>query len=118
MLNQATPEEFSFIEAFDLTAIRVHSIAQSKGWWDADRNDGELVALIHSEASEALEAMRHGNPPDDHIPQFSGAEAELADVVIRCMDMAQARGWSLSEAIVAKMRYNANRPHKHGGKKF
>lgn len=76
------------------------------------------IALVHSELSEMLEAIRHGNPPSDHIPEFSGAEEEAADVVIRLMNICAQRGWRLAEAIEAKIQYNATRPHKHGGKNF
>lgn len=69
---------------------------------------------MHSELSEALEALRHGNPMDDHIPEFTGVEAELADVVIRVMDYACSRNLRLGEAIVAKMAYNTTRENKHG----
>lgn len=106
------------MHAWNALAQTVHETAKSKGWWDQDRNRPEMIALMHSELSEALEALRHGNKPDDHIPEYSGVEAEFADVIIRIMDMAVADNLDLAEAIIAKMEYNANRPHKHGGKKF
>lgn len=83
-----------------------------------ERNDGEIIALMHSELSEALESLRHGNDKSDHIPEFSGVEEELADTVIRIMDYAHRRGLKVAEAIIAKMAFNHNRPMRHGGKKF
>ena len=108
----------NFIESFKALQSEVHTTAKEKGWWEGERNDGELLALVHSEVTEILEALRHGNPPDDKVPEFSGAEAESADVIIRLMDMAEARGWRLAEAIVAKMAMNKGRAYEHGGKKF
>lgn len=107
-----------FIAAFNRLAKDIHETAKSKGWWDKERNDGECIALMHSELSEALEAIRHGNPPDDKVPEFTGAEAEMADTVIRIMGLCHARGWRLAEAIVAKARFNNTREYKHGGKVF
>lgn len=103
-----------FMKAFRALQAEVHANAVEKGFWEDGRSDGECIALGHSEFSEALEALRRGNPPDDKVPEFSGAEAELADVVIRVMDMAEARGWDVAGAVVAKAEYNKTRGYKHG----
>lgn len=73
---------------------------------------------MHSELSEALESLRHGNPPSDHIPEFSGVEEELADCIIRIMDYGLAKGHRVAEALAAKIAFNRTRPHMHGGKRF
>jgi len=113
------PDSFTYMKSsWKVCAQFVHETAVSKGWWDKPRNDGELLMLVVTELAEACEALRHGNPPDDKIPEFSGAEAELADAVIRIMDMGQARGWDIAGAIAAKVEYNQTRKHMHGGKVF
>ena len=116
-LSEKRMEEYfneQFINHFASMSGSIHDNASVHGWWDEPREDGTLIALIMSEAAEALEALRKGNGPDEHCPQFSGAEVEMADVVIRIMDMAEARGWDVAGAIVAKHEFNKGRPYKHG----
>ena len=101
-------------QAINALISGVHQNAVSKGFWDKERNDGEAMALIHSEVSEALEAMRHGNPESEKIPGFSSVEEELADIVIRVFDYAGGRELNLTEAIYAKCDFNAGRERLHG----
>lgn len=100
-------------------------------WWHdpvtgepIERNKGELLALIHSEISEALEGERK-NLMDDHLPHRRCAEVELADAIIRILDYAGGFGYDLHGAFWEKMAYNAKRAdHRHeervkdGGKRF
>jgi NTP pyrophosphatase (non-canonical NTP hydrolase) len=72
------------------------------------------IALIHSELSEALEAVRAGIENDDKIPEYSGYEAEMADTFIRVADLAGFSRINLGGAFQAKLAKNKTREYKHG----
>jgi len=91
----------------------------NKMWWidsngtRLDRNKGELLCLIHSELSEAMEGERK-SLMDDHIPHRRMAEVELVDALIRIFDYAAAFGYDLEGAYQEKRAYNRLRAdHKH-----
>ena len=79
-------------------------------------NFGEKIALIHSELSEALEINRKSKEKtaDEHCPDFSNLDIELADAIIRIFDLAGYLQIDLPGALLAKMEYNKSRPYKHG----
>lgn len=89
-----------------------------------DRNKGEMIALIHSEITEALEGERK-DLMDDKLPHRKMAEVEMADAVIRIMDYCGRWGYDIGGAIVEKIEFNKNRSDhklenrkKDNGKKF
>lgn len=96
-----------------------HSVAKEKGWWETERGLPECIALMHSELSEALEEIRKGHPAFYTIgdnPKPEGWAVELADCVIRIMDVCEYHGIDLEQAVIDKMKYNETRPYKHGKK--
>lgn len=114
----------------ELAAI-VH-LANEKWWQDPatqhpiKRNKGELIALMHSELSEALEGERK-SLMDDKLPQYPMPVVEMVDAIIRELDYL--KGFypeiNVQEVFDAKMAFNATREdHKHearliaGGKQF
>jgi KaiC/GvpD/RAD55 family RecA-like ATPase len=107
-----------FVWYFDRIAHMAWQNSEDKGFHEKGCNDGERIALMHSELSEALEGFRHGNPESDKIPGFNSAEEEYADTIIRIMDHAVQRKLRVGAAIVNKMRMNAGRERMHGGKAF
>jgi len=86
----------------------IHDNAIAHGWWDKFRPIPELLCLIHSEVSEALEAYRNGDR--ENIAE------ELADIVIRTLDTAGGYGIDLEEEVIKKHEINKSRPYRHGGK--
>ena len=99
---------------------QAHALACDKGWWD-NQKDSEYaraasIALMHSELSEVLEAIRKPDMRDKHLPHLDPVAVELADVVIRILDFCEGYGLDLEQAVMEKMAYNRGREKHHGGK--
>lgn len=77
-------------------------------WWRVPRNKGELLMLIVTEISEAMEGERK-QLMDDKLPHRRMAEVELADALIRILDYAAGYGYDLQGAFDEKLAYNAKR---------
>lgn len=100
----------------------VHEMAVSKGFWDGDNNPSEKLLLIVSEAVEAMEEIRNGHHVnemyyDDSNPQNpkpEGVPAELADIIIRTLDVCAGWGIDIDKAVWEKVRYNSAREMMHG----
>lgn len=123
---------------------KAHSTAKEKGFWESERNTPELLMLIVSELSEALEALRKNhyadksvadglkqdidlNHTDDEFQMNRGIwkalfeekikssfEDEIADVAIRLFDLCGGLNIDLEKHIELKMKYNSMRGYKHG----
>ncbi len=118
-------------DAVTMLVDACHGASVKGGWWHdiatgepLQRNKLGMIALIHSEVSEAVEGVRKGIN-DDHLPQYRMEDVEMADALIRIFDYIGGHGLQSANALVDKLVYNDNRADhkvenriKDGGKKY
>lgn len=118
-----------FFDFMEHLVKKCHENSKAKGFWSGGGDNESIpakLALIHSEVSEWLEAYRKGDPPCEkdiniiesaEVRRITSSEEEAADIMIRLCDLCGHLNIDLGRVTLAKMAYNANRPHMHGGKK-
>ena len=100
----------------DALSAVLHEIAREKGFWDGEYSHdkiGNKLALVHSEVTEVLEAIRKSKGSQEVVE-------EMADVIIRLLDVYAAMRneeqilHSLDEVLEQKINKNKERPRLHG----
>lgn len=139
--SRVTGGRFQTMQTLDDLTQEVYKTAVDKGWWDNPRTMTELLMLVVTECAEGVEEVRNNHEPtevyfngtahsavsyprggsllfdrDGVAIKPEGLPIELADIIIRVLDIAGHHHIDIEEAMTLKMAYNATRPHRHGGK--
>jgi len=114
-------------ETYTLTdwATTINQWASDKGWNDKPLQLDGLIALMHSELSEALEEWRDGHAEGAvrfEVDKYGnqkpeGVPIELMDCVIRILHTLAYYGVDANHIMQTKHEYNVTRPYRHGGKR-
>jgi hypothetical protein len=125
-LNDACGLTYTDCADLNHIAERVHGLAKAKGWYDgAPRPVPELLMLVVSELSEALEEYRRSKAGDDLSEIYydkrtgkpEGFAVEVGDALIRILDMCEEFEIDIAEVVNVKHAYNMQRERRHGGKR-
>jgi len=109
------------MKSLDTTAKQIHATARNKGFWDSFVDDdpftfyAKQLAMIHSEVTEVLEAIRKDQGEEKVVE-------EIADIIIRVLDFYEglkvtgeiSEDQSLDKVLTNKSLINQRRPHRHG----
>jgi len=85
----------------------VRALADAKGFGSDEKRIWEMLALIHSEISEATDAYKKGEPLEE-------VGEELIDAIIRILHLLSALGLDAEKLYQEKMARNWQRPHRYG----
>ena len=119
----ALQKKFDGVKTIGDWVHEIHKNAVQHGWYDSKgaKNFGELLMLVVTEVAEVMEEHRNGRLMKETYVnkngKMCGIPSELADIVIRVMDICGYYNIDLEQAIAEKHEYNKSRPYKHGGKK-
>lgn len=115
-----------YAQVLNELADDISNTSESKGFWDPD-DVGDMgiiplkIALIHDECSEALQVHRkeYDDAEEDIVSRMTPMQEddfaeEIADVIIRSLDLAGYYDWDIGTIIVDKMAKNEGRPYRHG----
>jgi NTP pyrophosphatase (non-canonical NTP hydrolase) len=122
--------EENIFKGFNIASTEIYKNNKEKGFWNQSRNVGEMLMLVTSELGEAMEAHRKGRFADwekyENLLQEHGTntafkesikdtfEDEIADAIIRLLDLAGGLGIDLEKHLLNKTDFNKERPHLHG----
>jgi len=101
---------------------KIYQNAKDKGFWDKERNMGESLASGHiKEFTEGQKLSLEKMSDEEFAETFSimvkdSFHDEMADVLIRVLDLCGGHNIDIDWHVKMKMRYNATRARLHGKK--
>lgn len=120
MQDNIPAQRLSGSESLEEFQKQIHKCAVEHGWWDKNRHMSEMLINVAGEVLELWEAYRKGEIhmvcDKDTASPLTALQEELADIVIRVLDIAGHFGLDMAECIAIKHNYNMTRSYRHGNK--